>query len=67
MVWRLKTINHAAIPSREGERSYDTEAGFENAVRDALADHRIGLLSATLPDGSVVDGVELRRRYGPNE
>jgi hypothetical protein len=41
MVWRIKSINHVAIPSREGEWSYDTEATFENAVRDALADHRM--------------------------
>jgi hypothetical protein len=31
MVWRIKSINHVAIPSHE------TEATFENAVRDALA------------------------------
>lgn len=67
MVWRIKSINHAAIPSREGERSYDTEATFENAVRDALDDHRMELVSATLPDGSVLDGVELKRRYGPSD
>jgi hypothetical protein len=67
MLWRIKSINHAAIPSREGERSYDTEAMFENAVRDALADHRMQLISATLPDGSVLDGVELKRQYAPRE
>jgi hypothetical protein len=63
MVWRIKSIDHAAIPSREGEWSYDTEATFENAVRDALADH----ISATLPDGSVLDGVELKRQFGPRD
>ena len=25
MVWRIKSINHVAIPSHEGEWSYDTE------------------------------------------
>ncbi len=44
MVWRIKSINHVAIPSHEGEWSYDTEATFENAVRDALADHRMQLI-----------------------
>jgi hypothetical protein len=67
MVWRIKSINHAAIPSREGERSCDTEAAFENAARDALDDHRMELISATLPDGSVIEGIELKRRYGPSE
>jgi hypothetical protein len=52
MVWRIKSIN-VAIPSHEGEWSYYTEATFENAVRDALADHRMQLVSATLPDGSL--------------
>jgi hypothetical protein len=65
MVWRIKSINHVAIPTREGEWSYDTEATFKNAVRDALADHRMQLISATLPDGSVLDVAELKRRYGP--
>ena len=67
MVWRIKSINHVAIPTREGEWSYDTEATFENAVRDAFADHRMQLISATLPDGSVLDVAELKRRYGPSD
>jgi hypothetical protein len=67
IVWRIKSINHGGIPSREGEWSYDTEATFENAVRDALADHRMQLSSATLPDGSVLDGVEPKRQFGPRD
>jgi hypothetical protein len=67
MVWRIKSINHVAIPTREGEWSYDTEATFENAVRDALADHRMQLISAILPDGYVLDVAELKRRYGPSD
>ena len=67
MVWRIKSINHVAIPSHEGEWSYDTEATFENAVRDALADRRMQLISATLHDGSVLDVAELKRRYGPSD
>ena len=67
MVWRIKSIDHVALPTSEGEWSYDTEATFENAVREALADHRIVLISATLPDGSVLDVAELKKRFGPYE
>jgi hypothetical protein len=67
MVWRIKSVDHAALPTHEGEWSYDTEATFENAVREALADHRMVLISATLPDGSVLDVAELKKRFGLHE
>jgi hypothetical protein len=37
------------------------------AVRDALADIRTKVVSATRPDGSILDEAELRRRYGSPE
>jgi hypothetical protein len=64
MVWTIKSIDYTTVPSREGERTYDSEAAFESAVRATLADIRTKVVSATLPDGSILDEAELRRRYG---
>jgi hypothetical protein len=63
MVWRIKTITHRTTPAREREQTCATEAEFERAVKFALDWKR--LISATLPDGTVLDESELRRRYGP--
>jgi len=63
MVWRIKSINHRTNPAREREQTCATEAEFERAVKYALDWTR--LISATLPDGAVLDASELRRRYGP--
>ena len=63
MVWRIKSITHRTTPAREGEQTCATEAEFERAVKYALDWTR--LISATLPDGTVLDESELRRRYGP--
>jgi hypothetical protein len=63
MVWRIKSINHSTTPAREGEQTCATEAEFERAVKYALDWTR--LISATLPDGTVLDESELRQRYGP--
>ena len=52
-------------PAREREQTCVTEAEFEYAVKFALAWTR--LISATLPDGTVLNESELRRRYGPPE
>jgi hypothetical protein len=65
MVWRIKSINHRTMPAREREQACATEAEFEGAVKYALDWTR--LISATLPDGTVLDESELRRRYGPRE
>ena len=62
MVWKVKSINHRTTPAREREQTCATEAEFERAVKYALAWTR--LISATLPDGTVLDESELRRRYG---
>jgi hypothetical protein len=66
MDWKLKTISYGNGPSREGTRTFSTEAEFENAARKALADLRAKVISATLPDGTVLDVAELRRRYTPS-
>jgi hypothetical protein len=63
MVWRIKTINHRTTPAREREQTCATEVEFERAVKFALDWTR--LISATLPDGTVLDESELRRQYGP--
>src|ERR1700727_1301233 len=62
MVWEVKRINHRATLAREREQTCAAEAEFERAVKYALAWTR--LISATLPDGTVLDESELRRRYG---
>jgi hypothetical protein len=62
MVWKVKSINHRTTPAREREQTCATEVEFERAVKYALAWTR--LISATLPDGTVLDESELRRRYG---
>jgi hypothetical protein len=67
MVWKIKSINHSTTPAHEGERTYDTEAGFESAMQDALTDPKTRLVSATLPDRTVLYEGELRKRYGPPE
>ena len=63
MVWKVKSISHRTTPAREREQTCATEAEFERAVRYALDWTR--LISATLPDGTVLDASELLRRYGP--
>jgi DNA-binding GntR family transcriptional regulator len=65
MIWTLQCVDQTKTPSREGKRTYETEAAFESAARDALADLRTKLVSATLPNGTVLDEAELRRRYAP--
>jgi hypothetical protein len=65
MDWKLTTISYGAGPSREGTRTFSTEAAFESAAREALADLRTKVVSATLPDGTVLNVDELRRRYPP--
>src|ERR1700723_327396 len=62
-VWKVKSIIHRTEPAREREQTCATEAEFERAVKYALDWTR--LISATLPDGTVLDESELRRRYGP--
>jgi hypothetical protein len=63
MVWKVKSISHRTTPAREREQTCSTEVEFERAVNYALDWTR--LISATLPDGTVLDESELRRRYGP--
>jgi hypothetical protein len=63
MVWKVKSIIHRTTPAREREQTCATEAEFERAVKYAQAWTR--LISATLPDGTVLNESELRRRYGP--
>jgi hypothetical protein len=62
MDWRIKSINHRTTPAREREQTCATEAEFERAVKYALDWTRP--ISATLPDGTVLDESEVRRRYG---
>jgi hypothetical protein len=62
MVWRVKSIIHRTTPAHEREQICATEADFGRAVKYALAWTR--LISATLPDGTVLDESALRRRYG---
>jgi hypothetical protein len=61
MVWKVKSIIHRTTPAREREQTCATEAEFERAVKYAQAWTR--LISATLPDGTVLNESELRRRY----
>jgi hypothetical protein len=61
--WAGRSITHRTTPAREREQTCATEAEFERAVKYALDWTR--LISATLPDGTVLDESELRRRYGP--
>ena len=63
MVWKVKSISHRTRPAREREQTCATEAEFERAVNYALDWTR--LISATLPDGTLLDESELRQRYGP--
>ena len=37
MLWKLKSLNLRTTPAREEERTYDTVAAFESAVKDAQA------------------------------
>ena len=62
LVWKVKSIIHRTTPAHEREQICATEAEFERAVKFALAWTR--LISATLPDGTVLVESELRRRYG---
>ena len=62
LVWKVKSIIHRTTPAHEREQICATEAEFERAVKFALAWTR--LISATLPDGTVLSESELRRRYG---
>ena len=64
MLWKLKSLNLRTTPAREGEQTYDTEAAFESAVKDARADPMTRIVSATFPDGTVLDENELRERPG---
>ena len=63
MVWKVKSIIHRTTPAREREQTCATEAEFERAVKYAQAWTR--LISATLPDGTVLNESELRQRYRP--
>ena len=62
MLWKLKSLNLRTTPAREEERTYDTVAAFESAVKDAQADPMTQIVSATFPDGTVLDENELRER-----
>ena len=62
MDWKLTTITYSDKPNR-GKRAFNIETAFESAVREALADLREKIVSATLPDGTVLSVAELRRRY----
>ena len=64
MLWKLKSLNLRTTPAREGEQTYDTEAAFESAVKDARADPMTRIVSATFPDGTVLDEIELQERPG---
>jgi hypothetical protein len=66
MDWKLATICYGTGPSREGTRTFSTEAAFESAAREALADLRTKIVSATLPDGTVLNVAELRGRCTPS-
>jgi hypothetical protein len=63
MVWKVKSISHRTNPARQREQTCATEAEFERAVNYALDWTRV--ISATLPDGTLLDESELRRQYGP--
>jgi len=62
-VRKVKSIIHRTEPAREREQTCATEAEFEYAVKYALDWTR--LISATLPDGTVLNESELRQRYRP--
>jgi hypothetical protein len=64
MLRKLKTLNLRTTPAREGEQTYDTEAAFESAVKNAQRDPMTRIVSATFPDGTVLDENELRERPG---
>ena len=59
----LRKNNRAENSHQPTRRTCATEAEFERAVKYAQAWTR--LISATLPDGTVLNESELRRRYGP--
>jgi hypothetical protein len=42
----------------------ETESEFESAVKDALTDPKTRLVSATLPDVSILYEAEIRKQYG---
>jgi hypothetical protein len=65
MDWKLTTISYGGGPSREGTRTFSTEAAFDSAAREALADLRAKVVSANLPNGTDLNVAELRRRYTP--
>jgi hypothetical protein len=62
-VWKVKSIIYRTEPACEREQTCATEAEFEYAVKYALDWTR--LISATLPDGTVLNERELRQRYRP--
>jgi hypothetical protein len=64
MLWKLKTLDLRTTPAREEERTYDIEAEFESAVKDARADPMTRIVSATFPEGTVLDEDELQERPG---
>jgi len=63
MDWKLTTITYSDKPNPAGTRTFGTEAAFESAAKEALADFGAKIVSATLPDGTVLNVAELRRRY----
>jgi hypothetical protein len=59
MDWIIKSRDEKT--GRVGERHFDTQAAFISAAQDILGDLWQQLISATLPDGTVLDEERLRQ------
>jgi hypothetical protein len=63
MGWTIESRNEAT--GRTGEsREYSNEAGFLTALNDLFMDPKRQFVSATLPDGTVIDELAARRLAG---
>ena len=68
MEWIIKSYDRRT--DRDGENCYATENAFISAAEELLRNMWRGFVSATLPDGRVLDGGEVYRalvvRAAPN-
>ena len=60
--WKLRYKGRQQPGESAGEHTYETEVAFISALNDARRNFATDI-SATLPDGTVLNETELKRRY----
>jgi hypothetical protein len=58
MEWVIESYDRAS--DRDGQNRFTSESAFISAAEELLRDIRKGFMSATLPDGSVLDEAAMR-------